>query len=162
MSGAREPPGRSRLRVEWRAQRVAWAVLGALVLAALLGVFGGGPLARGEVRGPDGLAVRFERFSRARCPETLMVSLPAAQGGAPSLRVSAKFLDRVRLLDVSPPPARVRWNGDERVFVFDAEPGTAQPLRVAFRLEHTTAGRLRGWMAAGAGARVEFAKLVHP
>jgi hypothetical protein len=162
MKGGGAQANRRALRAEWTAQRVAWAVLAALLLAALLGVFGGGPLARAEARGADGLAVRYERFSRARCPETLTVLLPADAGGGRTLRISAALLDGVRLLDVSPPPARVRWNGEERVFVFDAEPGADGPLRIAFRLEPTRAGRLVGWMAAGAGAPVEIGKLVHP
>lgn len=56
------------LRLEagtWRAERVGWLLLGALLLLSLIGVFGEGPLSTSQGRSLDGSAVAdFERFAR--------------------------------------------------------------------------------------------------
>jgi hypothetical protein len=47
----------------WRVQRIGWLIIAAVIVAALLGVFGGGPLSRAAVQG-DGLRLEYERFAR--------------------------------------------------------------------------------------------------
>jgi len=150
-------PARSTARAEWRAERAGWAAMAALVLAAALGLFGEGPLARAEATGSNGLVVRFSRFARARLPERLTVALPDA---ASSLRVSAGFLADAEVLDVSPRPRRVRYAAGEHVYEFDAAPGA--PLEVTFRLQFPRAGRVSGWVAGGEGPRVGLRVFVHP
>jgi hypothetical protein len=148
---------RTSARAEWRAERAGWAAMASLVLAASLGLFGEGPLARAEATGPDGVVVRFARFARARLPERLTVALP---DGASSLRVSAGLLVDAEILDVTPPPRRVRYAAGEHVYEFDAAPGA--PLEVTFRLQYPRAGRARGWVAGGEGPRLELQVFVHP
>ena len=69
----------------WRAQRVGWGVMFAIVLAALSGALGAGPLAEGEARSGDGaLSVRWDRIARAG--DDLRVVVGSAAGGELTLR----------------------------------------------------------------------------
>jgi hypothetical protein len=47
----------------WRVPRVGWLIIGAAVVAALLGLFGTGPLSRASTDG-GGLTVEYDRFAR--------------------------------------------------------------------------------------------------
>jgi hypothetical protein len=137
--------------------------MAAMLLAAILGIFGNGPLASAEARGPDGLSVRYERFSRVRRETRIVVSLPLSRRDAPTLRLPEAFLDAVELRGVSPPPREVRSVAGERLFAFGADvASTSTPLRVTFRLEFRSAGWLRGSVGFDEGAPVPFATLVHP
>src|SRR4051812_33932540 len=68
----------------WRLQRIGWALMGALMLIALLGFLGPGVFARttaGERGAP--LQVEYERFARAANSYLMRVRLApeAARGG---------------------------------------------------------------------------------
>ena len=53
----------------WRAQRIGWGVLTVALLAALLGVFGSGPLSHTTVSDASGrLTITYERFARLLAP----------------------------------------------------------------------------------------------
>ena len=156
----RDPALRRR---EWRLERVGWGVMAIVVAAALLGAFGGGLLSHTEARGADGLVVDYHRMARTQSPEELTVYLPARRGMR-SLRISAAFLARARLLEVDPAPIRVRLGEEERELLFDVEGGVARDgaLAVVLRVEYRRAGAVDGWMAAGGGAPVRVAAFVYP
>jgi hypothetical protein len=47
----------------WAAQRIGWIAIGAFVIAALVGVFGQGPLSSAAAGG-NALRIEYERFAR--------------------------------------------------------------------------------------------------
>ena len=59
-------------RKNWRAERIGWAVLAFILLAAALGLFGQGPLGGTVVAaGDDSLSLTYERFWRLSSPTRL-------------------------------------------------------------------------------------------
>ena len=60
----------------WALQHLGWAVMGLLILAALLGLFGAGPLSSLTTGSQDGLLVlQYDRFWRLQSPMILRVIL---------------------------------------------------------------------------------------
>lgn len=103
-------------RREWRWQRVGWVVLFGIVGAALLGVFGDGPLSYAQavsgVNGPAGapvLSVDYQRFTRAGKSTRIAIRLAghSPQDGDLELEVERTFYDHAQIERITPEPDRV-------------------------------------------------------
>jgi hypothetical protein len=149
---------------EWRLQRIGWCVIALLIVAALLGLTGSGPLARataGETGAP--LQLEYSRFVRLDAPTTLEVEIAgeAVTGEQVELQVARDYLRSTRVEEIVPEPAEVRSAGEHLVFVFPVdEPG--QPLLVTFDLRHTDFGATSGEVGLADGMALEFGQFVLP
>ena len=104
-------------RREWRAQRIGRGVLFVIVLAALAGVFGGGPLATASVRTPDGrLRVEYDRIARHGAPTPLRVHVapPASGDSVIGVWIDQAYMHGVILRGISPEPTEGQA-GDQRL-----------------------------------------------
>ena len=89
-------------RRAWRAERIGWAGMLAVVAAALLGAFGGGgPIAGAEAR-IGGLSVEWARVQRLGATTPLRIALPMGTE-VPAPRLPPDFARRWRLRDAAPP-----------------------------------------------------------
>ncbi|HXH81412.1 MAG TPA: hypothetical protein VNN07_00620 [Candidatus Tectomicrobia bacterium] len=153
-------------RRSWRVQRVGWAVMVVVVLAALAGLLGSGPISTATAVVPGTLRVEHQRFSRFKTPETLTVHLDSAATGTDRVLVGIdrRYLDDSRIDAITPPPARVHAAGDQLVYEFAvARPGA--PIIIAFLLQPERLGLVRGRVVLHApdGARpATFWAFVYP
>jgi hypothetical protein len=94
-----------RFEQRWhRVQRAGRVLLVVAVLAALVGVFGTGPLAAATAHGPGGrFAVDYDRFVRSTQSTSLRISARDASGPA-TVAIAQTFLQATSLADVSPQP----------------------------------------------------------
>jgi hypothetical protein len=149
----------------WRVERiVGWGMV-VLVVAALLGLLGAGPLSRAEVTS-DALQLQYPRFSRVQSSETLKVRIgaDAVRDRETRLWVDRRYLDDSRIESILPPPVRVEAAPDRLVLAFAvAEPG--RPLEVTLTLQPERIGVLRGALgleSAAAGPGLAFRQVVYP
>lgn len=145
----------------WRAQRISWVIMGLLALAALLGLFGGGPLAGASAggRGDPVSVAGYERFVRLGSPTALRVRLDPPPGrGEVRLWVGGRYLEGVRLQRITPEPAGARVDSGGVLYTFRTSGG---PAVVTFDLEPDRAGLAEGTLRSG-GGRVTFRQLVYP
>lgn len=80
---------------EWLVERVAWAVLALVVLAALAGLLGGGPLSQATAGGEGWpLQVQYGRFVHHRGPTDIQIQLQpdAVQGDKARVEVDRQWL----------------------------------------------------------------------
>jgi hypothetical protein len=155
-------------RREWLAERIGWAVMALLVLAALLGLFGTGPLTRataGDRAGP--LWIEYERFNRLLAPSTLRVHLGAgaALGGEARVWLDRRYLESIQLQRVMPQPDGVEAAPDRMVFVFRvAEPDQPTAITFSFKPEHVGSlpGRAGLAGAAPSDQPLRFRQFVYP
>ncbi len=108
----RAPPEMTRIedgiafqRRVWRAERIGWVLMLALVAAAILGLFGGGGvLARGQAQA-GGLAVEWPRLARLGAAAPIRITLPPEPGAREAeLRLPADFPARWRVREIAPAP----------------------------------------------------------
>ena len=142
-------------RREWKLQRVGWALMALALLAAVLGLFGHGPLSETASASAGGaLTVRHQRFERYQAPSEYDIgAMPAlAAGGVLVLRVEPALLARIEIERFEPAPQQVRADGEALLFAFATVPG--KPARVrAGRVAGGGVGHRRGAaLAAGGGA----------
>lgn len=171
MAVARRPAGRIQLDVDHEfqrrmhgIQRVSWGIMAALLVVALLGLFGSGPLSQATISGGSPPArLEYQRFARLDAPTSLRAWLATGPGtgGAARLRLDHEYLRGVRVEGITPDPARVVSRVDGVDFDFPAGPGLAH-VEVVIRLTPERAGRLRGRVDLGDGRSRALTQYVYP
>jgi hypothetical protein len=147
-------------RREWRVQRIGWLGLAAFVLAALLGVFGSGPLSHAVVRA-SGLAVEYERFVRADAQSLLTIELPPSDTASTELRISRDYVDAVDITQMWPEPSISELREGDAVFLFERPAPARTPTTVTIEFKPRTMGRPTATLRSGA-ATVTFTQLTYP
>lgn len=151
-------------RREWVVQRVGWLVMTALLVAALAGLFGTGPLSKttaGDQASP--LQAEYYRFWRMASPMPLRLRIaPSLAGqGEVGVWVSRAYLEAMRVESITPEPARVEAGTDHFVYVFRLkEPATV--ISVMFSLEPDRAGRISGQVGLNEESVLTLRHFIYP
>jgi len=152
-------------RTSWRVQRAGWIVMLAAVVAAILGLFGQGPLAAGHAGGATaGFSVDFERFARLTAPQSLDIEIwPKARttDSTASIWLDRDWLDAHEVSSILPEPESMSLQPDRVLYAFSA-PASGVPLRIRFRLEAREFGRIEGRAGVPGGPSYSFKQLVYP
>jgi hypothetical protein len=130
----------------WRAERIAWIVLTLIVVAALIGLFGTGPLSSTTAGNAEsGLTASYERFVRhdGQSSLELQVSPDQASEGQVEVWLSAGYLEDIELQQLSPQPDEVRTDGERDIFVFLVD-DPASPISITLLFRPDTMGRISG------------------
>jgi hypothetical protein len=148
-------------RREWVFERVGWIIVALLLLAGLLGVFGGGPLSRDEITaGP--LTLEYDRLARERAPAELQIETDAgaATDGQLALWLNRAFLDKVDVVSVIPEPVEMTMALDRVTYHF-AVPAD-QPATIVFQLQPEEPGNVAGRLGLVDGEAVAFTQFIYP
>jgi hypothetical protein len=152
-------------RKQWVAERIGWACMALVLLAALAGLLGPGPLSKAVAGNPGGpISVHYDRFPRHSAMGKIKVILGpgAAKKSEARVWVSRTLLDAHRIHEVVPEPERVEAGGDDRyTYVFhvdDAAPETT----LIFQLEPESFGRCDGRIGLDGGPEVALRQFVYP
>jgi hypothetical protein len=103
----------------WRVQRAAWVVMALVLLGAVLGALGGGPLSRTTARSEDGsLVVEYERVIRQQAPAELKLGLKAGSDGLARVMLPRAYLEKVRVESIVPEPESSKAGPEGCTFAF--------------------------------------------
>ncbi len=150
---------------ELRIQRMGWTVFALLMLAALAGLLGHGPLSTATAKDPvSSLRIEYQRFERYQGPTELRlyVAPQAVREGRLKIWISREFLDSIELERIVPEPVTVELGADRQTYVFDAPRLTAETL-VVLRYEPTLRFARVTMRAGVEGApELSFRRFVYP
>jgi hypothetical protein len=141
-------------RRAWAFQRFGWLLIAALVLAALFGLFGGGPLSSASA---EGVRVRLDYDRFARLGQSTKLRLSFMNAPSTRLELSRAYLDSFRIEQITPAPRATDGNQDWLGYSFAGEGS----MTVAFDLIPETFGTIRGAIR-GSGETLLFRQLVYP
>lgn len=148
-------------RREWTVQRVGWAAMALLVIAALAGLLGPGPLSRTTATSEDGLVeVSYQRFGHLEADDMIrIVVAPAAvTGDSVEVQLAQDWVRSVDISGITPEPTdQVATPYGVRLAVA-AEPGAEVAIQITFRASEL------GPIAAGVrfeDQRVSFRQFVY-
>jgi hypothetical protein len=143
----------------WRIERVGWALMALVLLAALLGFMGHGLFSERSAGTPEaGFVVTYHRFERYAAPTLLSVWLTTDNGGETRLRVSQEFLRKIEQLHVDPEPERVELDSGFDTYVFR----TRAPGPIVFHYEPTSAGSMAIMLGLEDGPLQTVHQFVYP
>jgi hypothetical protein len=149
---------------EWGIQRVGWVMWALVVAAALIGLFGTGPLSSAQTTTADNaLTVHYDRFLQCKNPTTLELLVRTAGGNSGPVRinVSQPLLDALRIVRIEPEPERRELAEDGIIYSF-ARTGETAINKIRFHVEYERFGRQRGSIALEGHEPVTLAQLVYP
>jgi hypothetical protein len=151
-------------RYQWRAQRWAWGILGLVLIAALLGLTGNGPLSHATAETPDhSIRVNYNRFIRVRAPAltTIILGPEASPDGTVRLWIDRDYIDHLQVKHVTPRPESEEGGADRQVFVFRVtSPG--EPAEITFHFEPEGGGYRTCRMGRVGGPELSFGQFVYP
>jgi hypothetical protein len=149
-------------RRSWAVQRLGWAIFLLIVLGALAGVFGPGPVSNTTI-GDERLRVNYERFGRLQDSMTLMIVVGpgVAQNGTIRVWVDRQYLHKIEIRHVAPDIQRVESDGDRLIYVFQvARPD--QPTSITFHVDPQKIGLHTGQIGIDGGPSLEFRQFIYP
>lgn len=151
-------------RKEWAVQRVAWAVMALVVVAALAGLFGAGPVSHTRAEAADGsLEVGYDRFVRLEGNSSVQLSISssAVQDGRTTLYLSRGLVDRWRIEQITPTPSTESSSRDWVILEYDVLGSTPPHIQLHYRGDEP--GRHTGSIRAGEdGEPVRISQWIHP
>lgn len=145
----------------WRAQRVGWCVLAAILVAAVLGGFGPGVLGTVSELDASGLQLQYDRFVRYEAPATLFIELPATAADEQDFSIDASWIHAVHLETMQPEPLRVRSEGTRVRYTMSVQ-RRGTPTQVSMHFEPEAPGSLSGSVALEAGSPLRISQFVYP
>jgi hypothetical protein len=148
----------------WRFERAGWIAMGLVIAAALVGLFGKGPLAWGVAGDPLGpIWIQYERFSRYETAAPLYVhaNAGAARDGRLRIEFDHQYLSFVRIESIVPEPeiSEASPRG-MRYVVRCASPD--QPTVVIFNMKSQYVGFLTAHIHVEDTVTLSFRQFVYP
>jgi hypothetical protein len=156
------------LRREWRFQRIGWLLMLLVVLAALAGLFGRGPLAKASGGAPNAPArLEYERIVRYTSPTqlTVLLSPEAIEEGIARIWLEREYIQAVEIDRIVPEPEQeeaAEQQGVPGILYTVRVVGTGQPARVHFYIKPDHYGMQRGRIGLLDRSPVTFEQFVLP
>lgn len=146
----------------WRFERRVWIAFTALIILALAGVFGRGPLAKASIHAGDGsMSLSYDRIQRTGTPSVLRVELdkPPVQNGEIHILASESIARELGAQRIIPQPQSTMIGEGGYTYTF---PVSTLPAAIELALEPTGPGRFVFKISIPGGTGLEGHIIVLP
>lgn len=142
----------------WRFERMGWAAMLLVLIAAFAGLWGDGPLGRGQAGAPETASLEYDRLVRHQAPTALRFRVAEA-GDAVTLWIDRAYIDAFEIQRIVPEPESIEVTSDRLIYRFAARPGAAM---VTFQVEASHFGPLAGAFGLEGGPAYRFDTFIYP
>lgn len=145
----------------WTFERVGWYALVIIVLLALAGVFGDGPLSNAEAVSADGkLRVQYQRLSRTGTVDNMRIMVQGSAGKPVTVTLDGTLLREASIETMQPAPLSSMSKGQALLLQLGASDDGLATLYLTVRTE--SVGTLQGMVEADPGMAVSFSTFLFP
>lgn len=164
MAEARPEAVMHRHRSAWRLERVSWALMALLLVSALLGVFGGGPVSHARSGSATAVELHYDRILRAAAPTEYRLEIQPgfAQGGTVDVHIDQQLVDVMEIASIVPEPESVTAGSGYTAFSFRVDADGRSPAHVVIAFQPATFGRFNGHLAVDGTAPLAVSHLILP
>jgi len=151
-------------RRSWRVERIAWVVAAIILVAALLGFLGPGPLGKATAASPDkSISLAYYRMERHQAPVEwrLQIDGKLVSQGELRLWVHRRFAEVIGTMQIEPEPESVEIEDERFVYAFKA----VKPppiIKIFFRFEPNKVGRTPAQLGVVDGPAIQFSQFYLP
>ena len=158
------PEGEGVSRAEEWFHRAGWTLLGAIILAALAGLLGPGPLSSRTACAGPAFCVEYERFVRNHAPADLRIRLTHdGERGPIRLVLGRQFLEGSQQDAITPKPDRVELLPTGQLHLIEAGwLGPRETLIVYHYRPEGTFSELPVHIALDGGPELRLSQFVYP
>ncbi|QDW66877.1 hypothetical protein [Luteimonas granuli] len=151
-------------RAAWRVERIAWATMALLLLGAVLGAFGGGPLSHARSGSPEAVQLEYQRLLRAAAPTEyrLLIQPSFAADGRVAVRIDQALVELMQLESIVPEPDAVAAGAGYTEFSFRIAPDRRSVAHVVLRFKPATFGRFSGELSVDGAPPLAVSHFVYP
>ena len=151
-------------RIEEIFHKLGWVMFAGLLLAALAGLLGPGPLSSRTAEVSPALSVEYDRFVRNHAPADLRIRvLPVAGSDTIRFLVGNSFLQATDLTRVKPEPDAVEVTPEGHVYVLRTPRLEGGTTLILYRYEPDSAfSDIPVRIAIEGGPEVRFRQFVYP
>lgn len=151
-------------RRSWIVQRIGWVIFTLVILLALLGLFGEGPLSDAQAGSKEGaLWLEYPRFERFQ--NEFRIKVHAKEGtpteGEIMIQLDRNYMENVEVNSISPTPDREIKDEDWITYVFRTNGGSS-PFTAYFYVTPRKAGPLSGTFQLRNGNPAGFSQFIYP
>ena len=147
---------------EWRVQRVGWCLWVFVLVAAMLGLTGSGPLSTRSATSHDGrLTAEYDRFVRHHCSTEITLSFNRSTA-SDDFRVwlNQEFFDAVAIEAIEPQPREQSYSAGGILLAFRAIP-PEETARIVIRCQPESLGPITCQLASGK-SELTLSQFVYP
>lgn len=156
------PEDMAMQRRTWRIQRVGWAAMALVLLAALLGLFAEGPLSDTTLRSGDGrLEIEYPRFLRNGATSQMTLRFATGTAGTADVLLGPAIPRKLAFESIRPAPVASRTTFEGLILTFELGPEGRGKVNLSIR--PNAPGFVAGPVGlAGAGAPPRISAFVYP
>jgi hypothetical protein len=149
-------------RNEWRIQRVGWVVWSLVIIAAIIGLLGSGPMSHKEIVAADGsLTIAYDRYLHYHHPTQLTLSVGEIAGGELRIKFNRELLDRLQVERIEPEPTKSELTDDGVIYTF-LKTASSQNAKVIFHVDYEHFGANHGMVEVVGHQPVTVNQFVYP
>lgn len=145
-------------RLEWRIERIGWVIVALVVIAALLGLLGNGPLSA-AVKTSGSLQVEYDRFLHRDAPSNYRIHFKPRDDDT-AIHLNSQFLEAVKLDQIVPQPSEVELAIDGVTLHFKSRAAVSGVVTIPF--EPQTMGLLHTRIRVASKKPVTLTHIVYP
>ena len=146
-----------------RFHRYGMCFLFAALLAAVLGFFGSGPFAEGELKSSEGAwSVKYKKFARFQAPVVMEARL-SSSGNARQREfwINSAYLEAMKIEVITPQPSQVIAKEDMLGYFFLADDSAAS-VTVRFNMQPEKIGLRKIEVRGAKGEKARFHQWIYP
>lgn len=151
-----EPDHRRRAEKVRTAGRILVALL---LVAALAGAFGGGPLSEGVIESA-GLRLEYQRIARFNSPEKLKLHIPAPSEEI-RLHIDSQFLESIDIERIDPEPKEMELMRTGQIWIFPVQ-DTNSPVSISIDYRPDGFGKTSGQIEIEGRGALAFKQFYFP
>ena len=151
-------------RRSWKVERAAWVIAAFILVAALLGFLGPGPLGKATAASADkSLSLDYFRVERYRAPVELRfhVNGALAEDGELQVWLGRDFVEALEIKHIDPKPESVHISGERFAYVFKTA-SAPETIKIFFHVEPTKFGKTPAQAGVVNGPEIRFSQFYMP
>ncbi|MCT7948645.1 hypothetical protein NG798_02470 [Ancylothrix sp. C2] len=148
----------------WKRQKTAWQIMALVLLSALLGLFGNGPLSDAKAgRKTDKMWIEYERLTRLQSLTKIQIHLLADTSNQQELRINLNrnYLQDSQIQQITPPPYYVETGQKQITYVF-RQTQPPQPTTLTFYFQPERIGIINAEFQLPKEKPIKFKQFVYP
>jgi hypothetical protein len=149
-------------RMNWKVQHIGWGVIALIIIAALCGATGSGPLGDATA-GSHGFRIEYGRIMRRSAPSEVVVTIERQllRNSTAHVWITQRVMDGCKPKTIMPTPRRVTARREATEFELEVTPNTDSSI-VRFVCEPDRVGTYDGVIGIRGGPSIPVRAYVLP